>query len=118
MKKYEFSGSTLECEGKTLYRIRAIRDFGDVKAGDLGGWIGREENLSHYGDCWVYEEAKVYGNTKIFENAHVSGHLIIHDNAILSGNAVVCGKAVVKHKDIENKIEELYIFLKNRYEIK
>jgi hypothetical protein len=24
---------------KELYRIVAIKDFGDVKAGDVGGWV-------------------------------------------------------------------------------
>ena len=28
-----------------LHRIEALRDFGDVKKGDLGGWIEKEENL-------------------------------------------------------------------------
>ena len=47
MKKFEFTDETKQNEGGiTLHRIRAIRDFGDVKAGDLGGWIEREGNLS------------------------------------------------------------------------
>lgn len=25
--------------GKTIYRIEALKDFGDIKKGDLGGWI-------------------------------------------------------------------------------
>ena len=36
-----------------LTQIRALRDFGAVKAGDLGGWIESEKNLSQGGDCWV-----------------------------------------------------------------
>lgn len=44
------SGTTNE---RTLYSIRALRDFGDVKAGDFGGWIESEDNLSQAGDCWV-----------------------------------------------------------------
>ncbi len=30
-KKYEFTGETIEVGFKTLHRIRALRDFGDVK---------------------------------------------------------------------------------------
>ena len=41
MKKYEFTGETKEIgfwfKTVTLHRIRAIRDFGNVKAGDIGG---------------------------------------------------------------------------------
>lgn len=48
-KKYEFSGETLEVEDYILHRIKAIRSFSDVKKGDLGGWIEKESNLSHYG---------------------------------------------------------------------
>ncbi|WP_375616758.1 hypothetical protein [Bartonella sp. AP58NXGY] len=37
-KKYELTDEKIEFDGYlTLYRIRALKDFGDVKAGDLGG---------------------------------------------------------------------------------
>lgn len=61
MKKYEFTGETKEFLGHTLHRIRAVIDFGDVKAGDLGGWIEKEENLSHEGNAWVCGNAEVWG---------------------------------------------------------
>ena len=32
-----------------IYQIQAIRDFGDIEAGDLGGYIQKESNLSHGG---------------------------------------------------------------------
>ena len=35
---------------RTVYRIKALRDFGDVKTGQLGGWIEKESNLSHDGN--------------------------------------------------------------------
>lgn len=40
--------------GKDLYRIQALRDFADVKAGDLGGFLEFEHLLSQQGTCWVY----------------------------------------------------------------
>lgn len=61
MKKYEFTDETKEFCGRTLHRIRAVRDFGDVSAGEVGGWIEDGVNLSHYGDAWVYGAARVYG---------------------------------------------------------
>lgn len=57
MKKYEFTGETKIRCGITLHRIRALKDFGVVCAGDIGGWIEKESNLSHEGNCWVYGEA-------------------------------------------------------------
>ena len=47
-KKYELTDETMEWEGHTLHRIKALRDFNDVKAGDLGGWVESEDNLSQY----------------------------------------------------------------------
>ena len=53
MKKYEFTGETKEIKllfrTAVLHRIRATVSFGFVKIGDLGGWIEKEENLSHEG---------------------------------------------------------------------
>lgn len=48
-KKYELTDQTIDVDGRTLHRIKALRDFSDVLAGELGGWIEKEENLSHAG---------------------------------------------------------------------
>ena len=89
-KKYEFTGEILNCLGRILHRIRALRDFGNVKAGDIGGWIEKEENLSHEGNCWVYDEAEVYGAAVIEDEA------VIRDKAVVGGRAVVGGSAIVE----------------------
>jgi hypothetical protein len=68
MKKYEFTGDTRTVGNVELRKIRALRDFGDVKAGDLGGWIEKEANLSHEEECWVSCNAWVYGDSKINDN--------------------------------------------------
>lgn len=74
MKKYELTEETFTVYGKTLYRIRAVRDFGSVKTGEFGGYIEKEENLSHFGDAWVYGNAKVYGDARVSGNAWVYGN--------------------------------------------
>ena len=51
-KKYKFTKETVNHWGITLRRIVATRDFGDVKKGDVGGFIQAEGNLSHEGTCW------------------------------------------------------------------
>ncbi|WP_375616765.1 hypothetical protein [Bartonella sp. AP58NXGY] len=45
-KKYELTDETIEVAGKTLYRIRALKDFRNIKKGDLGSFMQYEGNLS------------------------------------------------------------------------
>lgn len=72
MKKYEFTGEIVkEHEKCTLRRIRAVKNFGAIKAGTLGGWIENEDNLTHDGDAWVYDNAKVWGNARIYKTSHL-----------------------------------------------
>ena len=94
-KKYKLTEETINIGGTALYRIEALRDFGDVKKGDKGGFIEKEENLSQSDDCWVYDDAKVYDNARVCENAVVCGYARVYDNARVYNNAVVGGKAVV-----------------------
>lgn len=53
--KFEFTGETKVWLGIKLHRIRAVAAIEaiGVSAGDIGGWIEKEENLSVYGDAWV-----------------------------------------------------------------
>lgn len=74
MKKYELTEETLTVSEKTLYRIRAVRDFGFVKTGEFGGYIEKEENLSHFGNAWICGDAKVFGNARVSGNAWFSGN--------------------------------------------
>lgn len=90
MKKYELTSETKVFLGKTLYRIKALVQFGNVNAGDLGGWIEKEENLSQYGNAWVYGNAVVSGNARVYGNAWVYGNAEVSGNARVSGNAEVC----------------------------
>ena len=94
-KKYELTSETIEFNGSTLYRIRAIKSFSDVKAGNLGGWIEKEENLSQMGDTWVYSNAKVFGNAKVYGNAKVLGNAEVYGNAVVCDNAMVYGNSEV-----------------------
>jgi hypothetical protein len=89
-KKYELTEESTYHLGRKLYRIRALRDFGDyVKAGDLGGWIEWEDNLSHEGDCWVYEEARVYDEAKVYGDAEVCGSAYVYEYAKVYGSVRV-----------------------------
>ncbi|WP_345119682.1 hypothetical protein, partial [Bartonella pachyuromydis] len=118
-KKYELTREikkikhALTRETINLYRICALRDFDDVKEGDLGGFIEKESNLSHDGNCWVYDNAcaygyarvsdnakirhysqicgQVYGNCEVYGRAFISQYANIYDNACVYGNAHVYG---------------------------
>ena len=70
-KKYELTDETMEWEGHTLHRIKALRDFNDVKAGDLGGWVESEDNLSQYEKCWLCDNARIYDNAIVCNNARI-----------------------------------------------
>ena len=76
-KKYELTNETREFQGRVLHRIRALKDFGSVRAGDLGGWVEKEGNLSQLGACWVYENALVCGKARVGGKAQVYGNAAI-----------------------------------------
>ena len=90
-KKYEL----IESDIKGLYRVKALKDFGYVKKGDIGGYVENPNNLSHEGYCWAYGNAKIYGEAKIYGNAQVSNCAVIDGNAKIYGNAQVSDCAVI-----------------------
>ncbi|WP_375638704.1 MULTISPECIES: hypothetical protein [unclassified Bartonella] len=88
-KKYELTDETIKVDRITLYRIRALKDFGDVKKGDLGGWVESERNLSHDNNCWIGGEAWVYDDAEVYNNAKVGG------NAIVAGKTAFYGSDAI-----------------------
>ena len=100
--KYELTDETIVVYGRTLHRIRALKDIGtSVKKGDLGGFVESESNLSQEGNCWVYDSAKVFGSAEVYDSAEVFGSAEVYDSAEVYnsakvfGEAKVCGKAEV-----------------------
>ena len=61
--------------------------FGDVKEGELGGYVEKEENLDHDGNAWVYGDAWVYGNAWVYGDARVYGNARVYGDARVYGNA-------------------------------
>ena len=118
-KKYEFTGVTKIVDGVVLNQIIAVRDFGAISTGTIGGWIETESNLRQqgcswvyghaivyghaqvYGDAIVYGHAQVYGDAKVYRHAQVYGdakvygHAVVCDNAQVYGDSDVCGGALV-----------------------
>ena len=77
-----------------LYRVRALRDFGNVKCGDIGGYVESEANLSHQGNAWVGAAAQVY------DNASISDDAIVYGWAKIFGNARICGDAMIDYGEV------------------
>ena len=70
-KKYELTTNKINFEGKILYQIKALKDFGEVKKGDLGGYIESEANLSQEGNCWISGNVKISGDAKFSQHDEV-----------------------------------------------
>ena len=112
MSKYKLTNE------QGLFRIQALVDIPsqNVKAGDLGGLVASEGNLSQEGTCWIYnnaivsdnaivsgnarvsDNALVYGNARVYDNALVYDNARVYDNAHISGNSRVSGNAHVSGK--------------------
>ena len=95
VRKYELID---ENRADGLKRLKALKNFGDVKAGDLGGLVAREGNLSQEGCCWVYDDVQVCGDARVSGNAHVGGNAHVYGDAQVFGNARVFGNAGVYGK--------------------
>ncbi len=82
-QKYEITSIAHE-RYPFLHRIRALRDIGkEVKAGDLGGFVEHEGNLSFEpgDDAWI------------FDDAIAAGEAFVDMGSVLRVRAVVCGHA-------------------------
>lgn len=85
-----------------VFRVIALRDFANIKRGDIGGYIRSHEQLSHEGDCWVADDAivqggRVSGNARIYGNAHIVSNAVeVRGDARVGGNAVLMSNVRVE----------------------
>lgn len=110
--KYEILRSaehSIQMQFCPVYRIRALRSFGAVKAGDLGGFVLNEDNLSHDGLCWigndavVMDKAQVKDNGGVWDNAVVSGRTQILNSSQVSGNSRILGTVtMIGHSSVQD----------------
>ena len=109
-EKYEITDIAHE-KYPFLHRIRALRDVGPtVKAGDLGGFVEGEWNLSYEdADSWIAHDA-VAANA-----ACVEGGSLLRDQAVVCGEARVRGMSMISndarvedHAVIDGARVELY----------
>ena len=71
----------------------ALKDFGNVRAGDIGGKVRSYENLSQQGLCWVYPDSVVAGKAVVSGNARVINSEI-YGLAKITGNTTLFGSKV------------------------
>ena len=96
-KKYELTDEMKSVMGKNLHRIRYLIDIPahGIDAGDLGGWVENEENLSQTGNCCVIgngcvlENGRVTENGCVAENGQVAGNGQVAENGCVIGNGRV-----------------------------
>ena len=112
-KKYEITKETMKAidengDEKTLHRIKALKDFGNVKKGDFGGFVENESNLSQEGDCWIFDNAICCGNAIVYENAMVCENAMVHENASIRGSAKVYGNTIIRGNTIIGDNSRIY----------
>lgn len=100
LKKYEIVKDNFkEIYGIKVYRIRALKDIENrhqnIKAGDLGGYVQSERNLSQNNNCWIFDDAIVFDNANVIQNANICDHAQISDNAIIMGYATIMGHSKI-----------------------
>ncbi len=114
MKKYELVLDDKRIYiGRTLYRIRALKDFTcidgiEVHKGDLGGYVQGEHNLSQEGLSWVRDYGEAFNGGKVLENALVFEHGKVYGNGIARNNAIVGDGGEVRDNATVGK--DAYIF--------
>lgn len=99
--KYKLIGDDcIKHHGRTLYRIKALKDIHTnskiiIKKGSIGGFIEKEDNLSQEDSCWVYNDAKVFETARVEDDAMVNYSAMIYGNALIKNNSYISGEAKV-----------------------
>ena len=116
MKKFELTTESIDVNGVKLYRIKSLINFGAVKAGKLGGYVEKEENLSQVDTAWVFGNAWVYGDAQVsgdadyiclkgFGSRNRSTTMFRTKNGDI---AVSCGCFGGTLEEFENKVKETH----------
>ena len=94
-RKYEITRIAHE-KYPFLHRIRALRDIGgEVKAGDLGGFVESEDNLA-FGpgdDAWLFDDAIACNDAYVDKGSYLRGNAIACGHAYVSRGTLLAGHA-------------------------
>lgn len=80
-----------------LHRVVALRDFADVKEGDISGWVEDEYVIDWYDESWVYRNAMVVGwAMRLTKNSKVKHHAIVHGHGChIIGSTIISNARVI-----------------------
>jgi len=109
-KKYELTNNKLQHFEFQLYQIRALKDIGRIKAGQLGGYVQGYHNLSQEGLSWIYPDCRCWLNGQVLDDAQARGGWIwntaklreeavcqddcfLFENVDCFGNCLIAGEA-------------------------
>lgn len=97
-KKYVMlANDTITVNGQKVFRIKALKDFGIVKKGELGGYIAKESNLSFNEESWAWvgKEAIVMDDASVLNHVHVTDYAIVAGTTTVKDSAIVGGSAEI-----------------------
>lgn len=100
-KKYEITTNELVIDGRKFFQVKALKDFGSVFAGKLGGYVENEHNLSQEDSCWIEPTVVLMDGARVTDHAYVCGNSVVRNNGHVRDrafvrNATVCDNAVVE----------------------
>lgn len=101
MNKFELTTESRKYHGLIYWRIKALKNFGNVKKGDLGGFVQQPNNLSHLGNCWIEADAMVgewccvHNNYLVGGNTKLTGRIHLFGNGTIEGNFEISGKGEI-----------------------
>ena len=71
--------------GTRFYLSLSRTNRSSIAVGTVGGYIENEANLSHEGNCWVFENGLVMDDAIVMDNARVD--CVVKDSAVICDNA-------------------------------
>lgn len=84
-----------------LYRIISLRELSipgnyNVALNEIGGYVESEANLSHDGNCWIANSAKVFDRAQITDDSLVKDDAAVFEDAMVKGNSIISNYARVR----------------------
>ena len=107
MREPKYKLIELDCAENKWYRIVYLKNVYSpngkllAAAGELGGIVENEKNLSQKGSCVVLNDAIILGEkTRVCQDAIVKDGALVSGGSTIAGDAKVLGNAVVSGKSI------------------
>ena len=86
-----------------VYRIRALNAFGNVKKGELGGYVQKPTNLDQNGNAWVSGDAQVFGGAQVCGGAQITRPILQLSGCEFTANEN--GQGIIRFGCLDDTIE-------------